>query len=57
MHGSKAVIRNSQNVNPFNMGVPLVNWTGRQSVTSHGGDDIVGLLCMVSGSSEGRQRN
>lgn len=57
MHGSKAVIRNSQNVNPFNMGVPLVNWTGRQSAMSHGGHDIVVLLCMVSRSSEGRQRN
>ncbi len=53
MHGGKAVIRNSQNVKPFNMGVELVNWTGRQSATSHGGDDSVVLLCMVSRSSGG----
>lgn len=41
MHGGKAVIRNSRNVKPFNMGVQLVNWTGRQSETSHGHDDMV----------------
>ena len=54
MHGGKAVIRNSQNVKPFNMGVQLVNWTGRQSERR---TEVMILsypvLCMVSRSSGG----